>query len=126
MQPEAAYIMLPVESNAEIDRVGASDKDDFGNAKDPDGTKPKDGWATFSGTSAAAPQLAGVCALLLQKNPGLTPAEVKAVLRRTCRDVINGTANDASNEGVPVTAGTGTDGATGTGLVDAFAAWQQV
>lgn len=125
MQPEAAYIMFPIEPKCEIDKEGASNKDANGNPKDPDETKPDDGWATFSGTSAAAPQLAGVCALLLEKNPGLTPAEVKAILRRTTRDVVNGKANSASNVGVALKAGPGADGATGAGLVDAFEAWQQ-
>ena len=118
MQPRAQYIMFPIQAKCEIDRDMAT-----GNPKDE--TKQDDGWATFSGTSAAAPQLAGVCALLLQKNPGLTPAEVKAILRRTTRDVVDGAANPASNEGAAMQAGPGADGATGAGLVDAFAAWEQ-
>jgi subtilisin family serine protease len=113
MQPDAAYIMLPVRSGAELDQLD-------------DETTNRDGWGVFSGTSAAAPQLAGVCALLLQKNPGLTPADVKAVLRRTCRDVVLGAANAASNVGNALRASSGSDGATGAGLVDAFAAWSQV
>jgi hypothetical protein len=124
MQPHANYIMLPLEPNCEID----------GEVSDHDGTEPDDGWSVISGTSAAAPQLAGVCALLKQKNPGLSPAEVKAVLNRTARDVTEGQANKTSNpvrvdnrvELVPIKAGIGPDGATGHGLVDAFAAWQQV
>lgn len=117
MQPHADYIMLPVPPGCEIDRENSTH----------DGTTRNDGWGVFSGTSAAAPQLAGVCALLLEKNPGLTPRDVKAVLKRTCRDVTRGSANDASNEDRPgLTAAPGEDGATGAGLVDAFAAWQQV
>ncbi|VTS00794.1 peptidase s8 : Intracellular alkaline serine proteinase OS=Burkholderia glathei GN=BG61_07640 PE=4 SV=1: Peptidase_S8 [Gemmata massiliana] len=118
MQPRAQYIMLPLGPKCEIDRSMAT-----GSQKDE--TKPDDGWATFSGTSAAAPQLAGVCALLLEKNPALTPAEVKAILRRTTRDVVNGAANAASNNGVALSAGPGADNATGAGLVDAFEAWLQ-
>jgi hypothetical protein len=124
MQPHANYIMLPLEPNCEIDR-GVSDHD---------GTEPDDGWGVISGTSAAAPQLAGVCALLKQKNPGLSPADVKAVLNRTARDVTKGQANKTSNpvrvgdrvELVPIKAGIAPDRATGHGLVDALAAWQQV
>lgn len=118
MQPRAQYILLPLEPKCEIDRDMAT-----GNPKDE--TKQDDGWAAFSGTSAAAPQLAGICALLLQKNPNLSPAEVKAILRRTTRDVVNGKASPASNVGVAKKAGPGADGATGAGLVDALAAWEQ-
>lgn len=117
LQPHADYIMLPIPSGCEIDRDNSAH----------DGTARDDGWGVFSGTSAAAPQLAGVCALLLEKNPGLTPRDVKAVLKRTSRDVVRGSANEASNEDRPgLTAGPGQDGATGAGLVDAFAAWKQV
>ncbi|MGE0479575.1 MAG: S8 family serine peptidase [Phycisphaerae bacterium] len=112
----ADYIMLPIEVSCEIDVSNAAH----------DRTTASDGWGVFSGTSAAAPQLAGVCALLLEKNPGLTPSEIQQVLRRTARDVVQGAASAASNEGVALAAAPGADGATGGGLVDAFAAWQQV
>jgi len=124
MQPHAAYIMLPIPPGCEIDHE-VSSPDEEGNPGD--GTGPEDGWGVFSGTSAAAPQLAGVCALLLAKNPRLTASDIKAVLRRTARDVLVGHANPASSDdGVPMSAGPGDDGATGAGLIDAFAAWQQV
>src|SRR5215471_4378654 len=121
--PHASYIMLPIPKGCEIDRDEAQPPDPPG-----DGTAPDDGWGVFSGTSAAAPQLAGVCALLLEKNPNLTPADVKAVLRRTARDVLEGHSNPASSDDMqtPMQAGPGDDGATGAGLVDAYAAWQQV
>ena len=116
MLPYGDYIMLPVPPGGEIDTDNAQH----------DGTKPGDGWAVFSGTSASAPQIAAVCALLLQKNPRLTPAEVKALLVRTAIDVKEGNANPASDpEGKGIKAGLGKDGATGAGLVDAFAAWLQ-
>ncbi len=115
--PHADYIMLPIPPGCAIDKENAVH----------DGTGVGDGWAVFSGTSAAAPQLAGVCALLLEKNPGLTPTDIKSVLRRTSRDVNVGHANPASNGGdPPLEAGAGDDGATGAGLVDAMAAWRQV
>jgi subtilisin family serine protease len=117
MLPHADYIMLPIPPRSEIDR------DTSGH----DGTAADDGWGLFSGTSAAAPQIAAVCALLLQKNPGLTPSDIKAVLKRTARDVSTGRANPASDpaqRGVPASAGM--DGATGSGLLDAFAAFRQV
>ena len=122
MLPHARYIMLPVPSGSEIDRdCAASSGGDPG-----DGTKTDDGWGVFSGTSAAAPQLAGVCALLLEKNPSLSPLDIKAILRSTARDVRVGSANPASSDDMrtPVEAGPGDDGATGAGLVDAFAAWK--
>jgi subtilisin family serine protease len=117
MLPHANYLALPVQPGCELDIDGAN----F------DGTAANDGWGVFSGTSAAAPQLAGLCALLLQADPSLSPGDIKAVLRRTARDVRVGHANPASDpagRGVP--AGAGEDGATGAGLVDAFAAVKQV
>ncbi|MES2899675.1 MAG: S8 family serine peptidase [Pseudomonadota bacterium] len=116
MLPYGDYIMLPVPPGGDIDTAGSAH----------DGTKPGDGWAVFSGTSAAAPQVAAVCALLLQKNPMLTPAEIKAILMRTAVDVKEGTASPASDpQGLGLAAGPGLDNATGAGLVDAFAAWRQ-
>ena len=115
--PHADYIMLPVPSGCEIDREES----------DHDGTTASDGWGLFSGTSAAAPQLAAVCALLLEKNPSLTPGDIKAVLKRSARDVRTGRANPASDpNGLGLPARPGLDGATGSGLVDAFAAFQLV
>ena len=124
MQPNANYIMLPLEPSCAIDR----------DASQYDGTAGTDGWVVVSGTSAAAPQLAGLCALLKQKNPGLRPSDLKAVLQRTARAVKRGHANPTSNpvlaggavKYVPIQAAAGPAGATGHGLVDAFAAWQQV
>jgi subtilisin family serine protease len=118
MLPNASYIELPVPPGCEIDREEAGQGD---------GTAPDDGWGVFSGTSAAAPQLAGVCALFLEKNPGLSPSDAKALLRRTARSVTRGSANPASginNVGEP--ASTSDTGAAGAGLIDAFAAWQQL
>jgi len=117
LRPYADYIALPIPPECEIDRENSRH----------DGTSTSDGWGVFSGTSAAAPQLAAVCTLLLEKNRSLTPADIKAVLKRTARDVSTGRGNPASDprgQGLP--AGPGSDGATGSGLVDAFAAWQQV
>ena len=112
----ADYIMLPLEGGCVIDDDNAGH----------DGTDPNDGWGVFSGTSAAAPQIAGVCALLLSRVPGLTSSDVVQILRRTARDVTSGSANPASNEGTALNASFGFDGATGAGLIDAFAAWRQV
>ena len=90
-----------------------------------DETTNSDGWAAFSGTSAAAPQLAGVAALIKQACPGLTPVQVRNIMKNTARDVTAGNSN--SVQGTPIfpaayAAGAGVDIATGHGLVDAHKA----
>jgi hypothetical protein len=42
----------------------------------------------LSGTSVAAPAVAGAAALLLEKNPGLTPPLVKAILQYTAQQLV--------------------------------------
>jgi serine protease AprX len=118
LTPRGRYIMLPVEPGDAIDRDMAIDKDAATGADQSDETKPDDGWAVISGTSAACPQIAGVCALIKQVQPGLPPDLVKAVLRASARDVSKG----KSAMGEP--AGEGFDGATGSGLVDAYKAYK--
>lgn len=113
MRPRAIYIMLPVEPGDTIDTglsgSGFPKKDE---------TTAKDGWAVISGTSAASPQIAGVCALLKEIQTGLSPDLVKSILKASARDVTVG----QSAMGQP--AGEGHDGATGSGLVDASAAYK--
>ncbi|MFW9850962.1 MAG: S8 family serine peptidase, partial [Candidatus Thorarchaeota archaeon] len=44
-------------------------------------------YTIWSGTSAAAPQIAGLAALLLDKHPGMTPVEIKAFLMAGATDL---------------------------------------
>jgi subtilisin family serine protease len=118
LQPRAIYIMLPLEAGDAIDT-------DLSGGAHPnkDETANNDGWAAFSGTSAAAPQLAGICALIKQACPRLTPAQVRDILKNTARDVTTGNSNQMPPDypaGNLATAGV--DLATGHGLVDAFRA----
>jgi serine protease len=61
-------------------------------------------YLTYMGTSMAAPHVAGVVALMLSRNPGLTPSQVVAALRANARPVPGSCS-----------------GGCGSGLVDAAA-----
>jgi hypothetical protein len=83
------------------------------------GTPPD--WVSAPGaTSSAAPQVAGIAALLLQKRPDLTPGIIRDVLALTAGDVTAGTTATGQ------TAHAGTDLATGAGFVNALEAWLSV
>ncbi len=64
----------------------------------------------FNGTSCATPYAAGVCALIIAKNPSFTPDQVRQQLVSTCDDVVN------------VESGVGWDRYSGYGMVNASAA----
>lgn len=68
----------------------------------------------FTGTSSAAPFVAGVVALILAKDPTLTNDEVRTLLRNSARDVVN------------VESDAGWDRYSGYGLVDAREALYQI
>ncbi len=110
MRPKAMSIMLPLPEGCAIDTGNAG-----GSHPNGDETGANDGWAAFSGTSAACPQVAGVCALIKQACGSLTPAQVRDILMTTARDVTTGTNHP--NFGNAAVAGP--DTATGNGLVDA-------
>lgn len=103
------FIMSPVDES--------SKKDDL-----PDRTEGNDGWALMGGSSTATAQIAGICALILQKYPGLKPSEVKSRLKLKARDVKAGIANKESNQFKVLEAKNGPDDASGYGLADAYAA----
>jgi len=48
-------------------------------------TPAADSYAFYQGTSMAAPHVAGIAALILSRNPKLTPDEVEALLKSTAR-----------------------------------------
>ncbi len=116
--PGAIYIMSPGQPGCDIDMKNAT----RGPYPQGDNTAPDDGWAVISGTSAAAPQIAGVAALLLHATPGLTPDVVKNLLIRSGRDVAAGATNPTCEDAPPGPhqATPGPDLATGSGLVDAY------
>jgi subtilisin family serine protease len=62
------------------------------------------GWTTLSGTSMAAPHVAGGVALLLQRHPEWSPSQVKSALVATARPAL---ATDGRAEALPVRAGGG-------------------
>jgi hypothetical protein len=112
--PKAIYIMLPLQPGCQIDTGNAG-----GAFPNGDETANNDGWAAFSGTSAAAPQLAGTAALIKQACSKLTPAQVRSIMMDTATDVTTGVSN--SNTG-GISAVIGPDAATGNGLVNAYKA----
>jgi hypothetical protein len=114
MRPKAMNIMLPLPAGSEIDTGTPG-----GSHPTPgDETANNDGGAAFSGTSAACPQVAGVCALIKQACSHLTPPQVRDILMSTARDVTTGTNHPNFGNA----AGAGVDLATGNGLVDAHKA----
>jgi hypothetical protein len=114
MRPKAMNLMLPLPAGCEIDTGNAGGS----HPATGDETANNDGWAAFSGTSAACPQVAGVCALIKQACSHLTPPQVRDILKSTARDVTTGTNHPNFGNA----AGPGVDLATGDGLVDAHKA----
>jgi hypothetical protein len=102
--PLKGHIMLPVPNGCELEGENLPKN------------KTKNGWGIFSGTSAAAPQTAGIAALMFSANPNLTPTQVKSILADTAKDVTRG------QTGLGDAAQPGPDLATGAGFIDAYQA----
>ena len=116
LRPRAQYLMLPVPPGCMLD-VDESQPDLPGDPAG-DGTTGVDGWALFSGTSAAAPQLAGLAALIIGLKPAAGPAQVIEAITRSCIDVALGSGHPRFGQlAIP-----GPDRATGAGLVNAIGA----
>ncbi|MEU5320916.1 S8 family serine peptidase [Streptomyces sp. NPDC021056] len=109
MRPGGTYILLPTPRGSTVDQELARDPYPIG-----DDTTPGDGWAVLSGTSASAPQVAGVCALLLEAADSvLSPSEVRRLLAESALPVDRGRSNRDTG-GLSAH-----EGATGAGLVRA-------
>ncbi len=97
--------------NVGVDLNGDGYADGVLSTKPDDSVNPTNyaSYSFYQGTSMAAPHVAGVAALVLSENPGLTVAQVENILMQTSTDL-----------GVA-----GRDDIFGEGLVNAFAAVQQ-
>lgn len=103
--PKKPDIIAPDNVNTEFDL-----------GEDTDG----DGNSNFRGTSAAAPHVAGVAALMLQLNSQLNPTDIKQILQSTAVDVTY--RNDTQRTQV----GAAYDLDSGYGLIDAQKALSMV
>jgi subtilisin family serine protease len=118
MRPRGLYILLPVAPNKEIDRESSAPKQPQDGPPQPgDDTAPSDGWALLSGTSVAAPQIAGAVAILLGERADLKHADIIALFKDSAIDIRSGWVNPNFTR-LAGKADDGTDIATGLGLVD--------
>lgn len=58
-------------------------------AVDISGCNASGGYTKMSGTSVATPMIAGLCALILSKNPKMSPNQVKSLILRSCKKITN-------------------------------------
>jgi serine protease AprX len=118
-RPKGIYILMPCAPGSSLDRAQAGPS-----FPDQDETAPDDGWLGASGTSSAAPQVAGLVALLVAqgraKGNVLTTDAVRNLLQQTAVIVEKG--NNA--QGFPAVGHPNI--AVGFGLVDAGAALDKV
>ncbi len=81
-----------------------------------DGTQ----YQTLSGTSMATPHTAGVCALVLQANPALTPMQMRSILQNTAEHRMPSVKGPFRT--YPQSTDPNYDPGSGWGLIDAYAA----
>ena len=89
---------------------------------------PLDEYPNFFGTSASAPHVAAVAALMLDKNPALTVEQIRTTLQQTARPISLRFTSDRSTITFPIE-DIGPGGVSfdaGHGLVDAAAALEAI
>ncbi|MEV5407256.1 S8 family serine peptidase [Thermopolyspora sp. NPDC052614] len=104
------YLMVPLHPGSRMRLTYAE--------RSADAAAADDGWAAISGTSAAAAQVAGVCALIKQAVPEANRDTIRRCLRDHARDVAEGHCFDRPGMSHPAIPGA-YDRATGGGLVNA-------
>lgn len=87
---------------------------------DGDPTSTGGSYKSLSGTSMATPHMAGVCALLRQANPALTPLQIRSILQNTAEHNILSAKGDRPND--PYGLDPNYDPGCGWGLADVYAA----
>ncbi|MDQ3990935.1 MAG: S8 family serine peptidase, partial [Actinomycetota bacterium] len=70
-------------------------------------TTPDDRYDRYSGTSMAAPHVAGALAVLKEAHPGFGPAELEQALAVTARDVLMPGKDEVTGSGFPDISGAG-------------------
>ena len=78
--PYGRFLLVPVPPKAKLARRPGFATIAAGSSAD-----VENGWAMFSGTSAATSMISGACALLLQHSPKLSPNRIKALLMSGAR-----------------------------------------
>jgi subtilisin family serine protease len=83
--PQVGYVYTPPEVRTGLEGLGIVTSDRVGSP----GYSVTDFANDFGGTSSACPLVAGVAALVLSANPGLSAAEVRQVLQQTADKIVD-------------------------------------